>query len=498
MRNSPLAALRALPLAARLALAVLLPGVLALVVWIAISANEQTMDDVLATKDPNLLRTAEQILDGLDIEHDTSRDGDRFVLLVEGGEATKAAEALAIRGVKDLTKEAKGDTCVKPGSFTSTRDGRREYVECQMERDIRTALILGGAHAAHVTVTSQEGQGVFGDDLARKVTAQVFLSEAARPDWDSATMVESIAGKAGTDPENVTITDQFFHSLGTATSRSAAAASAAPALGCDDLADAREVETKKAAVQGCYRSRLEPELRTLLGERPFALSIEPTIRTAAATVQTTSTTGRSTGTADDEQAAGTDATRAGATSETTTERSSELPAGELTALRISIVVDRAGTSRADLEAVRRILRPAAESAPDSPAPSITIGDQSAAAGAGGTAAASSAAGAAASGTDGNSTGAAASNEEFPVVERRSRVPWNFLAAIGGLVLLLVIGGSLLLIRRLRALDVERQRLEASFQQDQRLFEDFAASNPDAIARELEALFATPPAHLHAV
>lgn len=477
MRNSPLAALRALPLAGRIALAILLPVVVAAVAWGAVSVNAKTMEDVLATKDPILLRTAQQILDGIQVQHDTSRDGDRFLLLVESGDATKAAEALAIRGVKDLTREAKGDTCKEPGSFTATVAVRREFAECRMERDIRTSLILGGAHAAHVTVTTQDGQGAFGDDLARKVTAQVFLSEASRPNWDAATMVESVAGKAGTDPELVTITDQTFHRLGGTPTRTSAAETTTPALGCDDMADAREVETKKAAVQGCYRTRLEPELRTLLGERPFALSIEPTIRTAAASALTTSTTGRTTG--DPAAVAG----EAGSTSETTTERSSERPAGELTALRISIVVDRTGTSRADLEAVRRILRPAAESAPDSPAPSITLGDL---------------AGVAAAESDAKPTPAASPNLDAPVAARRAPVPWILLAAIAAAILLLVACGSLLLVRRLRALDAERERLEASFRHDQRLFEDFAASNPDAIARELEALFAAPPAQLHAV
>ena len=82
MGNSPLAALRALALAARLALAIVLPAILALVAWLAMSANAKTMDDVLSTKYPNLLRAASQILDGIGIEHETARDGDRFELLV--------------------------------------------------------------------------------------------------------------------------------------------------------------------------------------------------------------------------------------------------------------------------------------------------------------------------------------------------------------------------------------------------------------------------------
>ena len=76
-----------------------------------------------------------------------------------------------------------------------------------------------------------------------------------------------------------------------------------------------------------------------------------------------------------------------------------------------------------------------------------------------------------------------------------------LAALAAPIVLLVVVGIALLLRRMRSLDAERVRLESSFQQDQRLFEDFAASHPDAIARELEALFGAPahqPAPLRAV
>ncbi len=272
----------------------------------------------------------------------------------------------------------------------------------------------------------------------------------------------------------------------TPTPADASPASTAPALGCADIADATEVETKRAAVRSCHESRLEPLLRTVLGSRPFALTVEPTIRTSAQVVETSRTSGDVDGTAPDESS--TD----GSSTTTTEERTRDVPAGDVTALRIAIVIDRAGTTREHLDAVRRLLLPVARSAPDSPSPSVTLARLAATTPATTTTTAGPAGAAGAAATRAQPQPAAATTQSTTSTRPRpsasSPIPTAWIAAALTLVAATAIA---LAVRRSRQLERERTQLARALAEDERMFDRFASQHPDEVARDLEALFGPP-------
>ncbi len=79
-----------------------------------------------------------------------------------------------------------------------------------------------------------------------------------------------------------------------------------------------------------------------------------------------------------------------------------------------------------------------------------------------------------------------------LIETRAETPTVMLVAMVGLVVV-TLGAVLVLWRRSTAMAAERQRLEEAFSQEQKLLDDYAQRNPDALVNDLNALFGAPSA-----
>jgi hypothetical protein len=73
---------------------------------------------------------------------------------------------------------------------------------------------------------------------------------------------------------------------------------------------------------------------------------------------------------------------------------------------------------------------------------------------------------------------------------------TWMLAVMAVLVIGILTAILILWRKSTAMAAERTRLEESFRNEQRLFEDFAQQNPDTLAQELNQLFGAPAAGEH--
>ncbi|MCB0877532.1 MAG: hypothetical protein KDC46_00925 [Thermoleophilia bacterium] len=479
-----------LPLPARIAIPAVLVLLLGLILWMTAFRSPAPVA-ILKTKDYDVYETAQKLLENKGFSPTEEADGKQFVLLLPpGDQVTDASTVLAQSGIKDRTGMAATIECPAPPGFTGTKAANERANNCEAAKAVQGMLLAAGATAANVQVSQEENGTLLGPEKSMNVVAQVFLPRSMRDRWDAEQAARAISRSVGTSINRVSITDSQLQTLFDGSSSAAAgtgtSGTSSLALGCDDIAAATEVETKRAAVRNCYEATIGEKLTRLLGGSDrFVLTVEPTIDSnSIQTTQVRNTQGpassRST------QKGSGQSTEDVDTPPNTTERTIVNPAGDIKSLRISVVLDKNTVPADKIIAVKRLLSTQVEPKRGDPAPVVStavfepgdgeapqtelkqIQDQA----------------------------KAGSSEDLPDVipvgDPTTRTPTWMYALLGTLVagILAAVG---ILWHRSSKMAAERKRMEEAFNQEQRLFENFAQQNADQLAQDLEAAFGAPSA-----
>jgi hypothetical protein len=478
-------AIRNLPAPLRIGLPVGIVLIVALALYMTMFKAAPPVE-ILKTQDVSEYNTSMSLLDLNNITYTESSKGDEFILEVADGDANDAAKVLASSGIRDRTGLAPKITCQAAPGFTATKAANERSENCDDAEKVQRMLLAAGAIAANVSEAQQESEDFGSVEPEKTVVAQVFMPEKMREEWDAADAAAIIAGTVGTARERVVLADDRMKTLFDGADGSSSSEDTATAGGgsCNDVASATEIETKKEAVRSCYESRIGAKLTSILGSKDrYVLAVEPTIQSQSSTTNVTKLTP---GPAQDVSAQKGDGSSISDVSKPANETNTTVvtPAGAVTQLRISVTVDSNFASKEKLLAVKRILSSyAGADGRKDPAPTVTTAPLS-------------------SPSDStkdelkkikekakaNDTSAA----NTPLRTQKTVMPtWAKIAMV-----LLVIGtftAILVLWRRSAAMAAERARLEESFRNEQRLFEDFANQNPDTLAQELNQLFGAPAA-----
>jgi hypothetical protein len=481
-----------LPLPVRIAIPALV-GLIVLFVLYSTMLKAAPPVEVIKTQDVGVHDVAMQVLERNGIEADESQDGNNFMLHVAADDATDAATAIAASGLRDRTGLAKKIDCPAPPGFTATKAANERASNCEAAKSVQGMILAAGAIAANVQVSQEANGTLLGPEKSMNVVVQVFLPEQMKRDWNAEQAARAISRSVGTTLDRVSITNDQLQSMfdGTSTATESATSGATSMLGCDDIASATEVETKRAAVRTCYESTIGSKLTELLGGSDrYVLTVEPTIDSVS---RNTVTVKNTKGPVTDTSAQKGDGQSAIDTTSppNKTETTSTDPAGDISSLRISVILDKSSVTEDQRVAVMSLLSTQIDAKRGDPAPTVKMS------------------------TFAGGAGDAPTNEDLAQIkenaEQNNTTPGG--AAMGGatggrppamalptwamaLMAVLVVGmitAMLVLWRRSSAINAERKRLEESFQREQRLFEDFAQQNPDHLAQDLNALFGAPSA-----
>lgn len=478
-----------LPLAARIAIPAVLALVVAFIVYSTMFKAPPPVE-VIATQDVGVYDVAKQVLERQAIDFEESQDAATFKLHVADGDDKAAAEALAASGVKDRTGLAKKISCPAAPGFTATKAANERSTNCEAAKSVQVMLLAAGAIAANVQVSQEANGTLLGPEKSMNVVAQVFLPRHMQDRWDAEQAARAISRSVGTTLDRVSITDDRLQTLFDGSSGGGEGATESGAssmsLGCADIAAATEVETKRAAVRSCYEENIGSDLTELLGGSDrYVLTVQPTIDSVNRSSTTLSQTRGPIVDRSTQKGSGQSVDDI-SSPPNRTETSSIDPAGDVTRLAISVILDKDSVTEDQRLAVMSLLSSQINAKRGDPAPIVKMSQFS-----GG-------AGDKPSNADLETIRDNAVDKEAQdpaaggtVVQRTEMPKWAMIAMV-----LLVIGmlmAVLLLWRRSVAMSQERARLEASFRNEQRLFEDFAQQNPDHLAQDLNALFGAPSA-----
>ncbi len=475
-----------LPLVARIAIPAVVGLILVFLVYTMMLKPPPPVE-IIATQDVNTYDVAKQVLTRQAIDFNETQDASTFMLTVPAGDDKAAAEALAKSGIKDRTGLAKKISCPAAPGFTATKAANERSANCENAKAVQGMLLAAGAIAANVQVSQEENGTLLGPEKSMNVVAQVFLPAHMQDDWNAEQAARAISRSVGTTLDRVSITDDELQSLfdGTSSSSdSSKSGGSSLSLGCADIAGATEVETKRAAVRTCYEGNIGDKLEELLGGSDrFVLTVEPTIDSVSRSRTTL------------KQSAGPEVSRSEQsgsgqkvldkdTPPNTSEETSMDPAGDITRLAISVILDKDNVTEDQRLAVMSLLSSQINVKRGDPAPVVKMSQF-----AGG-------------------AGDKPTNEDLEVIKKTAaekktteaqgaviqttKMPAWAMAAMAALVIGMLTA-VFLLWRRSAAMNAERQRLENSFRNEQRLFEDFAQQNPDHLAQDLNALFGAPSA-----
>jgi hypothetical protein len=475
-----------LPLAARIALPAVLAVIVAFLAW-SMMFKPPPPVVVISTRDVGVYETAETVLTSNGIDSNRSQDEATFMLTVSESDATNAAQALAESGIKDRTGLAKKISCPAAPGFTATKAANERSANCENAKAVQGMLLAAGAIAANVQVSQMENGTLLGPEKSMNVVTQVFLPKHMKDNWDAEQAANAIAGAVGTTIQRVYIGDDQLQSLfngAKAGGDNADSGSSSMSLGCADIAAATEIETKRAAVRSCHEKNIGDKLEELLGGSDrFVLTVEPTIdpvsRTTTATKHTKGPIGdRSTQTGSGQKVDDI------SSEPNSTEQTSMDPAGDVTRLAISVILDKDNVTEDQRLAVMSLLSSQVNVKRGDPAPIVKMS------------------------SFGGVTGDKVKNEDLEQIKKDAQkqseapapttivqsatMPKWAIAAMAALVIGMLTA-VFVLWRRSAAMTAERQRLEHSFRNEQRLFEDFAQQNPDHLAQDLNALFGAPSA-----
>ncbi|MCW2928499.1 MAG: hypothetical protein JWM86_2467 [Thermoleophilia bacterium] len=478
-----------LPLAARIAIPSLVALVLAFLLY-SMALKPAAKINVIKTTDVELFETAQKVLKSQSIDFEESREGTKFMLWVADGEETDAARVLAKSGIKDRTGLAPKKTCPAAPGFTATKAANERADNCSDALRVQSMLLSAGATAANVEVSQQSSDSFLGPEKTKNVVVQAFLPTRMRQDWNAEEAAQAFAAAVGTSVDRVVITDDRIQSLydpkkgAEGTNGSSTTSAASSGLGCGDIESATDVATKQSAVRNCMEDKIGSKLSQIVGGSDrFVLVVEPTIDAVARQTTATQNTKGATESSSKQSSDGskTETEDNSPSSKTST---SVDPAGDITKMSITVILDKKTVSEELMVAVKTALTPYVITSRGDPVPSVRRAPLGTLAG------------------DEDATEriekireeSVSKETEAPLgtITERAVVPMWAKALIAVLIVG-IITTIVILLRRSSSLAAERTRLEESFRTEQRLFEDFAQQRPDELAADLNALFGAPPA-----
>lgn len=472
-----------LPLAARIAIPAVLVVLVAMIAMMTVFKSPAPVT-VLETRDIGVFNTGMLVLKRNDVTYTEQNDGEQFQLQVTPDQEVKAAQALANTGVKDRTVMVEEIECPAPPGFTGTKSATIRSDNCETAKSVQEMLLAAGALGANVKVSQQENGTLLGPETSMNVVAQVFLPDHMKDKWNAEQAGRAISKAVGTTLDRVSITDSQLQSLfeGSSSGGAAAGGAATSRLGCGDIAGATEVETKRAAVRNCYEASIGEKLTELLGGSDrFVLVVEPTIDSNSTQVTSVRNT-PGPATSRSSQRGGGQKVEDVSSPPNTVERTTVNPAGDIKSLRISVILDKGAVTEDQRIAVSSLLSSQIDAKRGDPAPVVKLAQF-----AGG--------GDVNEDLDAIKAQAETSAESSPPATQfrtTNEVP-TWVTAMMALLVVGIVTAVLLLWRRSAAMAAERRRLEEAFQQEQKLFENFAQQNPDALVNDLNSLFGAPSA-----
>ena len=477
-----------LPLPVRIAIPAVLVLLIGMILWMtAFRAPEPV--EVIKTKDYDVYATAKLLLEKAGMTPDEHAEGGMFVLTVPpGDDVTTASTALAASGIKDRTGMAKAIECPAPPGFTGTKSANERANNCEAAKAVQGMLLAAGATAANVQVSQEENGTLLGPETSMNVVAQVFLPASMRDSWNAEQAADAIRKAVGTSIDRVSITDSKLQTMfggSSASSATSDTAGSALGLGCNDIANATEVETKRAAVRNCYEATISTKLTALLGGSDrYVLTVEPTIDSNAITT-TSVKNSQGPSSSRSSQSGGGQKVEDVTTPPNTTERTIVNPAGDIKSLRISVVLDKNNVTEEQRQAVSSLLSTQIDAKRGDPAPVVKMAAFEAGTGA--------APETELKAIQEQAKAAANAEPAGPTFTTARTVTPTWMIALMVVFAVGTLGAVFVLWRRSSAMARERERLEGAFSQEQKLFEDFARQNPDDLAADLNALFGAPSA-----
>ncbi len=477
-----------LPLPVRIAIPAVLVLVVGLLLWMtAFKAPEPV--EVIKTKDYDVYATAKLLLEKAGMTPQEHAEKGMFVLTVPpGDDVTTASTALAASGIKDRTGMAGAIECPAPPGFTGTKSANERANNCEAAKAVQGMLLAAGATAANVQVSQEENGTLLGPEKSMNVVAQVFLPGSMRDSWNAEQAANAISKAVGTSIDRVSITDSKLQTLyggGIGSSAAVDTAASGMGLGCNDIASATEVETKRAAVRNCYETTIGAKLTALLGGSDrFVLTVEPTIDSNSITT-TSINNSKGPASSRSSQKGGGQSVEDVTSPPNTTERTVVNPAGDIKSLRVSVVLDKNNVTEDQRQAVATLLSTQIDAKRGDPAPVVKMaafeGDNVASAE-----------------TElkliqEQAKAAAEAGPEAPTFTTARTVTPTWMIALMVAFAVGTAGAVFVLWRRSTAMAREREKLEQAFGQEQKLFEDFARQNPDDLAADLNSLFGAPSA-----
>lgn len=469
-----------LPAPLRIGLPIGLVLIIALVAWMTFMRAPAPVQ-VLKTADHVQYTRAMELLRDMDAEGAT-KDGS-YLVMVPKSKDLDASTALATAGIK--SSGAKGAACKEaPSALTGSKSAIEEAANCQIGKQVEEALTEMGVLSANVKLSKKEGDFLETEKVI-SVVAQIEVPEAQRQTFDAKAAAAVVATTAGTTKDRVIIQDKNLGMVFDGEAKSAAGAATSPGLasGCADIADAMEVETKRDAVTNCYEQRIANKLLSFVDgdASKFVVTAVPTIDAQSST-STKQTTTKGSEVQRNESSAGGSRSKASTTEPSTEEKVTMDPAGEVERLAITVVLDDSISLR-NQNAIKSMLQSFVVAERRDPAPVVKLADLS-----------DDVASTTPAPAPEATTPAPAANATLAGTTRSKETEMpTWAMGVMGVLVLGIVGALLVMWRRSVAVAAERQKLEASFQQEQRLFENFAQQNPDDLARDLNAMFGAPSA-----
>lgn len=447
---------------------------------------------VVKTQDTGVYEAAQKVLLAGDILFDKESDSAKttYTISVHPDLQTEASDALAASGIKDRSGTIKPIECPAPPGFTATKAANERANNCEDAKSVQSMLLTAGASAANVKVSQMANETLLGPESSKSVLGQVFLPPGMVGKWPADQAARAIATAVGTSIDNITITDDklqtlFDGSRSGAVSGVMAAGGVGSGTGCADMATATEIATKEAAVRSCYKDTIGADLVKLLGGSDrFVLTVNARIDAKSRTSQYQRNARGAVNSRMRDKGSG--RLLDDVDMEPNTQTGGEVkPAGDVAKLALTVTLDSNSVDERQELAVKRLLSTYVDPVRKDPAPKVTRIAFSAGAGTKvDTSELEALQGAATPGT-----GTVAGQTRKEVV---TKMP-TALVALGGIIILALLGVMAMLYRKSTLATADRARYEQEFQNQQRVLDTYAQQDPASVAQDLERLFGAPSA-----
>lgn len=470
-----------------------IPAVIAVVLFIVLymtMLSGPSMATVQETTDPDQVAAWTWKLEGSKVKYQVVQpDAEHYQINVVKKDEAKARQAISGSGLGSRLKSDSIDLCTPPSQF-ATRAQTDAFNDCKTEAKIHGAIVgTKGVLEAKVKVVTQDSGSLVGSGTESNITVQLFPEADAEKPLDPESLATQIANMAeGGSPDRVVITDQTGSMLwnkgkGATTAASAGSCASASSQPINDIT------TKEQAVKGCIEQDVLKKISEMVGGPTYASVVAGvTLSPAAETVNASEVTRGALldvdtqSNSDGGQKQVNDSRKY---SPNTTNTTSMKGAGYIDRLSLAVTLDSSHVTPAMESTVRNFLKGYVDPRRGDPVPSV-LSTKFASEKSSGKASTGGADGAPAAGK----AGATAPTAEDLGVTATTHIPRKIMA-LAFLLLVGLVTTIALLWRRGTTLTTERGKFEAEFQNDQRWFRDFAQSNPDELANDMNQLFGSP-------